>query len=290
MVVTRNTSRARRRQYDQFGRLQLHGAFGVGTGRLFLGGVSMSLFRPRTAVVVLLNALALAFPVAAQVQNQGSPVFTRAQLLERARIADSLGQSDEALLLRNRLRDGDFLPGDRIAVAYEGAALTGRDTLIVSTGRIVRLGQPMGDLNLTGVLSFEVADSITSRFATYFKNEVVHVVPLVRVQVSGAVKAPGYYYVSPDVLFGDLIMRNAGQDQNSDMHHIVVKRGGQVIWSSKDVQAALSGGLTVSNLGLSPGDEVVVGARRAPPWALLATLGGTILTAVVVQMIAARHR
>jgi Periplasmic protein involved in polysaccharide export len=246
----------------------------------------MSSVRPRhAAFAVLLNAWVFTHPVAAQTQSGSTSETSRAQLIEKARLADSLGRRSESFVIHTRLRDGDFEVGDRIAVSYEGVGLTKRDTLTVQAGRVIRMGEPMGDLNLTGVLTFEVSDSITARVATYFKNEVVHVTPLVRLLVSGAVRSPGYYHVPPDLPFSDLIMRSAGQDQATDLHNIIIRRGDQIIWGSQDVQAALNDGLSIARLDLRPGDEIVVGASHRPPWTMLASIGLTVVTAIIVQLI-----
>jgi hypothetical protein len=209
---------------------------------------------------------------------------TRQQLMTRARVADSLGHTAESFLLHKRLRDGDFEIGDRINVTYEGIGLTRADSLVVQSGKIVRLGEPLGDLNLNGVLRSEISDSITTRVAQYFKDEVVHVTPLIRVSITGAVRTPGTYYTRADMPLSDVIMRLGGVEQNSDLGNVIIKRGEQIVWGKPDVQTALADGFTVDRLGLEPADEVVVGARSGSHWALILQIGIPILTAVVLQL------
>jgi hypothetical protein len=215
---------------------------------------------------------------------------SRAQLEQRARIADSLGRKEEAFVLRTRLRDGDFEIGDRLAVKYEGPGLTRDDTLVVQSGRTIRLGEPMGDLNLGGVLRFEVQDLITARINQLYKNEIVRVTPLLRLSISGAVRLPGIFHVRPDAPLSDVIMRNAGLDQNADLRNTTIKRGLVTLWTAADVQSAISNGLTVDGLGLEPGDEIAIGARSTTGsrWMLLAQYGLPILSSVILALVIRR--
>ena len=185
---------------------------------------------------------------------------SRAQLTARARLADSLHRTEEAFRIRARLQNGDFEVGDRMFATYEGAGLQRADTLMVQAGRIIRLGEPMGDLKVEGLLVSELADSIRGRIDKYFKNEVIHVIPLLRLTVTGAVGAPGFYYARSDARLSELLMRVGGQGQSSDLSKITVKRGEQVLWTPPDVSAALRDGLTLEYLGLETGDEINVGA------------------------------
>ena len=240
----------------------------------------------RVAFALQLGAAVIVHSVHAQTPaGQPAGEVTRAELTARARIADSLGRKEEAFLLRTRLRDGDFEVGDRIHVKYEGPGLNEDKELIVQAGRIVRLGEPLGDINLAGVLRFELGALVGARVDRLYKNEVVHVTPLIRVGISGAVRTPGTYHVSQDTPLSDVIMRNAGQDQNADPHNIVIRRGTQVLWAAADVQSALNNGLTVEGLNLEPGDEIVVGARTANRWWLVAQFGIPVATSLILALL-----
>lgn len=215
---------------------------------------------------------------------------SRAALIERARAADSLGRRDESFLLHSRLRDGDFEVGDRIIVSFEGLGLQRFDTLVVQAGKIVRLGEPMGDLNVNGLLRFELGDSISARVAKYFKNETVHATPLVRLSISGPVRAPGFYYARRDSPLSDIIMRSGGQDASADMRNIVIKRGSEILWSKEDVMSALDDGLTLDRLNLEPGDEIVVGSRAfANRWIAILQYGLPLASAILIPFIIQRR-
>jgi SLBB domain-containing protein len=215
---------------------------------------------------------------------------SRAALVARARAADSLGRTDESFLLHTRLRDGDFQVGDRILVSFEGLGLQRFDTLVVQDGKILHLVQPMGDLSVNGLLRFEVGDSISARAAKYFKDETVTTTPLVRLAVSGAVRAPGYYYARRDSPLGDVIMRSGGQDAAADLRNVVIKRGPSILWAKEDVMSALDDGLTIERLNLEPGDEIVVGSRAfANKWLPFVQYGIPLLSAILIPILIQRR-
>ena len=208
--------------------------------------------------------------------------------MARARVADSLGRREEAFQIRARLNDGDFDVGDVIIASYEGPqllGLNGRDSLIVTAGRVLSMKAPLGDLDLHGVLRSEITDLITQRIGKYFKDEVVRVTPLVRLSVSGAARSPGFFQVRPDEPLTDVIMR-AGQGTGADLRYVEIKRGAETVWQSADVQTAFSEGLTVEQLELRAGDEVVIGTDPSlgghRVWIYLAQIGITVVTAVIL--------
>lgn len=211
----------------------------------------------------------------------------RVKLVERARAADSAGRHAEAGWIRARLESGDFRIGDRVIVTYEGIKSTLGDTLVVQSGQSLRLGEPMGELPLAGVLRFELADSISGRATKYFKTAVVHVTPLVRISVSGAVRNPGFYYTRTDTPLSDLITRTAGQDQATDLGEVTVKRGEVLLWGGPEVQTAFRDGLTLEDMGLSTGDDVVVGARRNA-WPMVAQFGLPLVSAFLITLLVRR--
>lgn len=238
--------------------------------------------------LLLCVGIAFVMPLRAQ-SNVPSGERSRAQLETRLRAADSLHQTDEAFHLRTRLRSGDFEVGDRVIISYDGVGLQRSDTLVVQAQKILRLGEPMGDLRLEGVLRSELTDSVSNRVSRYFKNIVIRVVPLIRVSITGAVRAPGFYYARPDMPLGDVIMRSGGQDQSADLDNSVVKRGSSILWNAEDVRAALRDGVTLDGLNMDPGDEIVVGSRNANSfWPRAAQYGLPVLSAILLQLLIRR--
>jgi hypothetical protein len=242
----------------------------------------------------LIGLLGVVLFGASAVAQGGAPAdsgLTRAQLQARARLADSLHRTNEGLRVRSRLANGDFQVGDRIIAVYEGIGGVGTrrtDTLVVQSGRILRMGQPFGDMNLSGRLRSELGDSLTARVNKYFRNVTVQATSLLRVAISGAVRLPGFYYVPTDIPFSDLIMRAGGQDPSSDLAKVTVKQGEREIMSRQETQAALRDGSTLEMLSLQPGDEVVVGARSSNRWPMILGYGIPLITAIAIPLIISR--
>ena len=208
---------------------------------------------------------------------------TRAQLESAARAADSQRRSGEAWLLRSRLEKGDFQEGDRIVIVLENTVRG--DTLQVRAGKVIQI-PGMADLSLEGVLRSELSDTLRHHLSKYLRNPGVRAIPLLPLAVLGNVGNPGYYYTAADVVLRDVIMRAGGPRGDADLNKVVVRRGGEVIWSASDVRIALTDGLSLDRLHLRAGDEVFVPARRRPQLANVTAILSSVvaLTFAVVRV------
>ncbi|MEO7085778.1 MAG: hypothetical protein ABI442_17605, partial [Gemmatimonadaceae bacterium] len=219
-------------------------------------------FVRRALVFGLLGVVAHASQSSAQAVPDTVGSETRAQLLARARHADSLHLTSEAFLARARLQDGDFEVGDRIIIQYSAPALKQSDTTVtIRLNKVLPLPEPLGDINVNGVLRSELRDSVAKRFNTYYKDAIVRVIPLIRLSIAGAVRNAGFFYLRTDQPVNDLITGTGGRDPAADLDNVVIQRGDRVLWGKEDVKAAFADGLTVERLGLTSGDEMVVGFK-----------------------------
>jgi len=208
---------------------------------------------------------------------------TRAELMEQARIAEAEHRTGEAWLLRTRLEKGDFQEGDRIVVmAHSIAFKIEADTLVVRAGKVIPLPR-MGEVPLEGVLRSELNDRFEKHLAKYVLDSEARTTPLIRVGVQGSVGRPGYYYVSPDLVLNDVIMRAGGPGGDADLNKVTIRRGSDVIWDESGTRAALTDGLSLDRLHLRAGDDIVVPNRRHVPWAsILGVSLGVISLAVTL--------
>jgi protein involved in polysaccharide export with SLBB domain len=236
----------------------------------------------RALVVGLLGVVAYAGRLSAQTTDSAA-TETRARLTARLKRADSLHLRDEAFLLRARLQDGDFEVGDRITLTFSSPVLKQTDTVVtVRENKTIQLPEPLGDVNLNGVLRSELKDSVYARFNTYFKDVVVSVVPLIRLSISGAVRSAGFFYLRTDQPINDLINQTGGRDPSADLDNVVIKRGDRVLWGSEDTRAAFSDGLTVERLGLTSGDEMVVAFKPSNHWNLILPIFSAVLSVLLL--------
>jgi hypothetical protein len=166
----------------------------------------------------------------------------------------------EAWLLRQRLRLGDFHAGDRIALTVEGQpALT--DTFTVRSGRTLALPD-LPELPLEGVLRSEIEDHLTRQIGRYVRDPRIRVVPLMRVAVLGKVGRPGFYALPADALLSDAIMVAGGPGADADLAKSTVRRGTERVLRERDVSVALSDGMTLDQLDVRSGDEIVIGEKK----------------------------
>jgi hypothetical protein len=184
---------------------------------------------------------------------------SRAELERLAVAAEKAGRTSEAWLLRYRLKNGDFQEGDRILLRVENVPGMS-DTLIVRRGKHVEF-QNMADLSLDGVLRAELTDTLRQHLSKYVHNPVFRVTPLLPLVIIGKVGSPGYYYMSADAVFRDVLNR-ARISGGSDLNKITIRRDAKVIWKPEDVRVALNDGLSIDRLHLRAGDEVSVGGGK----------------------------
>jgi len=134
--------------------------------------------------------------------------LTRAQLESEAGTLEHQGHQAQAALVRQRLKDGDFQVGDRIAIVVRGDS-TLSDTATVRAGRVIQL-KNLPPIPLAGVLRSELQEYLTKQLSQYLKNPTVQVTPLVQIAVVGNVGHPGFFWVPADLTLTDAIMLAGG--------------------------------------------------------------------------------
>lgn len=210
--------------------------------------------------------------------NEGTmqPVATRAEIVALASRLESGNESsrNQASVLRARLRDGDFRPGDRIFLGIEGNVPL-LDTLPVSAGPKVTVPD-VGDISLVGVLRSELPEHMKTQLARYVRDARVRSIALIRVSMTGPITRPGVYYMPPDPPIGDAIMRAGGPSATADLARTLIRRNTDVLYDRRNTQAAFTDGLTLDQLSLRSGDEIVVGVQSPKNWTTVASVVGTI--------------
>jgi protein involved in polysaccharide export with SLBB domain len=174
----------------------------------------------------------------------------------------------------------DFHVGDRIALTIEGPQIFS-DTVVVRDGLILRLPN-IGDIPMAGVKRSDVESYLTQQIGKYIRNPVVHATPLVRIAILGQVGRPGFYTMPSDVLLSDVVMRAGGPTGNADLNRTVVKRAGQEVISKEQVASALTAGMTLDQLHIAPGDEMVVGEKPNSVWGTFLTVLGVTVPLVTL--------
>lgn len=225
----------------------------------------------RALPALLLTALAVA-PVSAQTDigwegvqfevSRDRLVELEQELAARLSAGDLPDQLENEVrfrldVVRDRLLNGDFREGDRIALNVRGEAeLT--DTFTVMTGPLVRLPL-VGDVSLEGVLASEVQPRMQEAVAQILRDPTVSARPMLQLAVTGEVSAPGFYLVTADALVSDVIMMAGGPTAEGDIGDVSIERGP---WRPDAPEQQLTGisldAMSVNRLGLRGGDRIVV--------------------------------
>lgn len=229
-----------------------------------------------TAVVRKLSLAAaiagavVVFPVRSDAQaslGEGRRQATRSELEQAARateqaatVAPDSKTRDkllaDAAALRQRLRNGDFLPGDRIYIVVLGdSALT--DTFTVRGDRRLQLPN-IPDVTLSGVLDSELNQFLTQELSRYLKNPQVSATGMVRLTLTGGIARNGFLTFPVDQAITDVLMTAGGLGPASKLDEAEVKRAGKTFIDKKAFQEAIRLARTVGDLSLRDGDEVYV--------------------------------
>jgi protein involved in polysaccharide export with SLBB domain len=187
----------------------------------------------------------------------------------------------DAAAIRERLRTGDFYPGDRIVVRVLNDTSVS-DTFTVKQGRMLEFNT-IPSISLAGVLDSELKPHLTEHIGKYIKEPDVTVTPLVRLQLSGGIGQPGWYQFETDQTLSDAIMSVGGPGPNSELSKAEIKRGGKTIVDRGATARALRAGKTIGDLGLRDGDEFYIAEKmtqqqRGLFWTYLPIITGLLFT------------
>ncbi|HEY6853918.1 MAG TPA: polysaccharide biosynthesis/export family protein, partial [Gemmatimonadales bacterium] len=150
--------------------------------------------------------------------------------------------------------------GDRLLLQVAGEQqLT--DTFTVGDGPSITLPD-LGAVPLAGIRRSDVELYLRQQLAKYLKNPDVHARVLIRLSILGEVEHPGFYAVPADLVLADAMMRAGGPTREAAMPKMRIERDGHVVWEGDRLQKALGQNLTVDQLDLHGGDQVVVPAIK----------------------------
>jgi protein involved in polysaccharide export with SLBB domain len=220
----------------------------------------------------------------AQASAVMQPMATRAELTAQADRLErgSTEERTQAAVIRGRLRDGDFRPGDRISLVIEGNVTLADSAVAVTTGPKVTLPD-IGDIPLAGVLRSELQGHMKTQLARFVRDARVRATPLVRVSMLGPVARPGFYFMPADIPISEAVMRAGGPAGTADLSRSVIRRGTDELYDSRNTQTAINEGLTLDQLSLRSGDEIVVGTQSTRSWQSVASVV-SVITSIVIAI------
>jgi protein involved in polysaccharide export with SLBB domain len=219
----------------------------------------------------LLVAGLLLLPGSARAQADSSGIDR--EMATRAELQASLNsaEGDTRAAIQQRLSEGDFQPGDLIALTViEESTLT--DTFTVRSGRTLQLPN-LPEISLKGVLRSELRSFLTGKVAEHIRNPQVDAVALIRVAVLGAVNRPGFYNVPAETPAAEVVMIAGGPSQNTDLKKVEVRRGETVVIPRDAMTTAFAAGTSIDQLNVHGGDQIVIGQKSGGWRGTIQTVG-----------------
>jgi protein involved in polysaccharide export with SLBB domain len=213
------------------------------------------------ASAVLLGAVAT--KAGAQVDaGAPRPLATRAQLEKQLATMPANQKNNEiADVIRQRLAEGDFIPGDRIQLIVVGdSAFSG--TFSVRPDTTIELPN-INPISLHGVLRSELDGYMNTQLRRYMTNPDVRARSLVRLAVVGEVARPGFYDLPPDAAASEVIVVAGGLSPAGDPQRTVIRRSNQTLYTKYQVREFYIDGSSIDGIGLRTGDQFNVGRRSS---------------------------
>lgn len=166
--------------------------------------------------------------------------------------------------LRKRLSDGDFRVGDRFLITMRRDTLRSDTASVRDSLKVAVFSLP--DISLSGVLRSELDERMSAHVARFLRGVEVRTNVLTRVAVLGAVRNPGYYYISPDRPLSDVVMLAGGPNPDANLKQIEVTRGDKVLVKAKESDRLLKDGRTLEQADIEAGDEIRVPVKKKINW------------------------
>ena len=248
-------------------------------------------FRLAVLLLVLVSGRVVAQSSIGEMRRQA----TREELERAAKASESaaLQQQDEkvraqlradAAAIRERLQNGDFIPGDRIMLMVQGdSALS--DTFTVRGDRMLPLPN-IPPIALQGILDSELEAHLTKELLKYIKTVSLEATPLVRISLVGFPKST-FYTVPVDQAITDVIDAAGGWGSAPSVatDKAVVRRNGKVFLDAKATAAAVRGAKTVGDMSLRNGDELYLPDKANAGFNWQAAIGAASAVATLVWAI-----
>lgn len=149
--------------------------------------------------------------------------------------------------------------GDRLLLKVEGEPALS-DTFTVRAGPVVDL-PGMGTVSLHGVTRQDLEPYLTREIGKYVRNPVVHARALIWLGLIGEVARPGFYAVPSDGLLSDALMAAGGVTRDAQLKKTNIERNGAAMRDPRAIQDALGHGLTLEQIGIESGDQVLIPRR-----------------------------
>ena len=121
----------------------------------------------------------------------------------------------------------------------------------------------LGPILLHGVLRSELETHLATEIGRFIQTPRIQARTLIRVSVAGAIGRPGFYALPTDLRLSDVVTLAGGPAAGADPGQIRVERGTDELWSVEELLAPVAEGRTLDDLGLQPGDRIILQASTS---------------------------
>ena len=175
-----------------------------------------------------------------------------------------------------------LLPGDVIRLRIWREPDLSGEFPVNEDGRVTF--PKIGTVETTNLTLVDLERMVREQYAHFLRNPSIEIVPLRRINILGAVRAPGLYPVDPTMTLRDAIAMAGGVTPNGREDRVELIRG-QV-----RLVTEVRGDTRITDLGVRSGDQVYVPERIwiARNAGLVATVASTVVSAAVALIIAFR--
>jgi protein involved in polysaccharide export with SLBB domain len=175
----------------------------------------------------------------------------------------------EAAVIRQRLQEGDIQVGDQLQITLSVPTTPGANAIngpfTIGPNQMLTLPD-IPPIPMRGVLRSEVKDYLTEYLGRLFKDQTVQVVSTIRLTIVGGIGSPGFYQLPAEMPLPDAIMAAGGPKDEKALQETVIRRSNEELWGEEEVANAIRDGLTLDQLNLRAGDELVVGQAVNRDW------------------------
>ncbi len=101
-----------------------------------------------------------------------------------------------------------------------------------------------------------VKKEIVTKYSSLYRNPEITILPLLKVNILGEVRLPGYYYVTGIEKLSDLIAKAGGTTADADLEDIYITRDDKRI--EINGQKIIENGSKLDDIGLKSGDGIYI--------------------------------
>ena len=117
----------------------------------------------------------------------------------------------------------------------------------------------LGRINLLNKGYDSVKKEIITKYSSLYRNPEISILPLLKVNILGEVRIPGFYYVTGIEKLSDLIAKAGGLTSDADVDDIFITRNNKKI--EIDGQKIIESGSKIDDIGLQSGDAIYISRR-----------------------------